>query len=264
MHRSTFVFLVLLVPTLVLTASTATAAPPDAQTIVERMKAALEPDRSSTRDVLMVTSTGGATVQWSARQARKKLKDGKRMLTVLLAPADVKGFALLIWERRDKDDDAQWLYMPFLRRVREILPVATFESFMGTDFTTSDLGFINLRHRKFSLLGEEKLGKEQTYKVQEVLDDPRYYSRIVTWVAADSMLPMRREYYDVANTLWKTELFEDVKSISGVPAPLRIRMQDNQTGTSTEIRESNVRYDAKIPDSLFDPQRLPETVKQKF
>jgi outer membrane lipoprotein-sorting protein len=186
------------------------------------------------------------------------------MLTVLRAPADVKGFALLIWERKDKDADAQWLYLPFLRRVREILPVGTFESFLGTDFTTTDLGFVDLRHRKFSLLAEEKLGNEQTYKVQEVLDDPRYYSRIVTWVAADSMLPLRREYYDVADRLWRTELFEDVKSIGGVPTPLRIRMEDKQTGASTELRVSNVRYDADIPDSLFDPQGLPGAAKQKF
>jgi hypothetical protein len=260
MHRLPFVVLVLLV----LTASTTIAGPPDVQTIVQRMKAALEPERSNTRDIVMVTRTGGESVQWTARQARKKLGDGKRMLTVLLAPTDVKGFALLTWERRDKDADAQWLYLPFLRRVREILPVATFESFLGTDFTTSDLGFINLRHRKFSLLAEEKLGNEQTYKIQEVLDDPRYYSRIVTWVAANSMLPLRRDYYDVGNTLWKTEVYEDVKSIDGVPTPLHIRMEDKQTGASTELQVSNVRYDAEIPDSLFDPQRLPEVAKQPF
>ena len=148
--------------------------------MVERMKAALEPDRSSTRDIVMVTHTGGESAQWAARQARKTLKDGNRMLTVLLAPPDVKGIALLIQERRNENGDRQWLYLPYLRRVREILPLGTFETFLGTDFTTADLGFVDLRQRTFSLLGEEKLGNVQTYKVQEVLKDPRYYSRVVT------------------------------------------------------------------------------------
>jgi outer membrane lipoprotein-sorting protein len=246
-----------------LTTCAAAAAPPDAQTIMERMKAALEPDRSSTRDIVMVTHTNGERTQWTARQARKKLEDGKRMLTVLLAPPDVKGFALLIQERRNQDADRQWLYLPYLRRVREILPLGTFESFLGTDFTTADLGFVDLRHRTFSLLGEEKLGNAATYKVQEVLKDPRYYSRIVTWVATDSMLPLQREYYDVADRLWKLERYENA-TVQGVPTPVRISMEDKQTGNSTELRASNVRYDVQIPDQLFDPARLPETVQQPF
>jgi hypothetical protein len=243
-----------------LTLSPAAAAPPNAQTLAQRMKAAMEPDRSSLRTIVMVLHSGGETVEWTARQARKKLGDGKRMLTVLLEPVDVKGIALLIWERKDQEADAQWIYMPALRRVRKILPVGTFESFLGTDFTTSDLGFIDLRHRKFSLLGKDKIGNVETYKIQEVLKDPRYYSRIVTWIATDSMLPLRRDYYDVANRLWKTETFADVKAIDGVPTSLHIVMEDKQEGSSTELKISQVRYDAPIPDDLFDPLRLPVVV----
>jgi outer membrane lipoprotein-sorting protein len=246
-----------------LTASAAGAASPEARSLMERMKAALEPDRSSTRDMVMVTHTDGESTQWTARQARKKLKDGKRMLTVLLAPPDVKGFALLIQERRKETSDRQWLYLPYLRRVREILPLGTFETFLGTDFTTADLGFVDLRQRTFTLLGEEKLGNAQTYRVQETLKDPRYYSRIVTWIATDSMLPLQREYYDVADRLWKVERYENA-TVQGVPTPVRISMEDKQTGNSTELRASNVQYDVQIPDQLFDPARLPNTVQQPF
>jgi hypothetical protein len=41
-------------------------------------------------------------------------------------------------------------------------------------------------------------------------------------------------------------------------------LEDKETGASTELQVSNVRYDAEIPDSLFDPQGLPEVAKQKF
>jgi outer membrane lipoprotein-sorting protein len=122
---------------------------------------------------------------------------------------------------------------------------------------------VDLRHRTFSLLGKEKLGNTQTYKVQEVLKDPRYYSRIVTWIATDSMLPLQREYYDVADRLWKLELYENT-TVEGLPTPVRIRMEDKQTGNSTELRASNVRYDVQIPDQVFEPGRLAETVQQPF
>jgi hypothetical protein len=85
-----------------------------------------------------------------------------------------------------------------------------------------------------------------------------YYSRVVTWVAADSLLPLQRDYYDVAGALWKTELFEQVSVIDGVPTPLRIRMNDVQAGTSTEINVSEVRYGVDIPDAVFDPEHLPQ------
>jgi hypothetical protein len=269
------------------TAAPVIARPPDAATIAQRMKAALEPERPSIRTlVLVMGSADGAatqpttrqkevrdelgqgtgspdssTTEWTARQARKKLPDGNRILTVLLAPDEVKGVAFLIWERKGGPDE-QWLYLPAVRRVRELTPVSAYEPFLGTDFTFADLGFVNLRDRKFSLLAEETFAGAPAYKVQETLARPVfYYSRIVTWVAKDSLLPLRRDYYDAANRLWKTELYQDIATIDGTPTVLRIRMEDKISDTSTELRVSQVRYDATIPDELFDPQKLPQASK---
>jgi hypothetical protein len=269
------------------TATPVIARPPDAATIARRMKAALEPQRSSIRTLVLAmssaavpaadltksqkevieelgqgqVSTTGSTTEWTARQARKTLPDGNRILTVILAPDEVKGVAFLIWERKGKPDE-QWLYLPAVRRVRKLTPVSAYESFLGTDFTFADLGFVNLRDRKFSLLGQETVAGVPAYKVQEIMASPVfYYSRIVTWVAKDSMLPLRRDYYDAANQLWKTELYQDVAIIDGTPTVLRIRMEDKVADTSTELRVSKVRYDAVIPDELFDPQKLPQVSK---
>jgi hypothetical protein len=70
-----------------------------------------------------------------------------------------------------------------------------------------------------------------------------------------TLLPVQRDYYDPAGTLWKTETFE-VETIDGAPTPIRIVMTDLQGKTSTEQRISNVSYDVNIPDELFDPVRL--------
>jgi hypothetical protein len=240
----------------------AIAGPPNALTIVQGMKRALEPERPSTRTlVLAMRSADGSSTEWTAREARKKLPDGKRILTVILEPDDVAGVAFLIWEQKDAPDK-QWIYLPAVRRVRRLTPVSAYESFLGTDFTFADLGFVSLRGRKFSLLGEETVAGVPAYKVQETLaGSVFYYSRIVTWVAKDSMLPLRRDYYDAGNRLWKTELFQDIATIDGTPTVLLMRMEDKQQYTSTEFRVSRVRYDAAIPDELFDPDRLPQASK---
>jgi len=245
-------------------APAALAGPPDAATIVEKMKAALEPDHSSTRNVIMLIHSEGETVQWTARQAHKKVGDHKRILTVLEEPADVKGVAVLVEERKDQDTNEQWVYLPPIRRVRKIFGFGAFESFLGTDFTYQDLGFIELNHRSFTLLGEETVAGTSCYKVQEVPKNNFYYSRIVSLIAKDSMLPLRLEYYDVANNLWKTETFQEVQTVKGIPTPLHIRMEDVQTGTSTELKMSELHYDVELPDSLFKPETLPDALKHPF
>jgi outer membrane lipoprotein-sorting protein len=127
---------------------------------------------------------------------------------------------------------------------------------LGTDFTYADLGFVRL-HPQYRLLGEEDHGSKKTYKIEESVPKERaYYSRVITWVSKDSMLPIQRDYYDVAGTLWKTEVFEEEK-IDGVPTPIRIQMKDLPGKSSTELRVSDVRYNVEVPDALFDPMQLP-------
>jgi len=173
---------------------------------------------------------------------------------VMLEPAEVTGNAYLIWEPKDKLS-AVWTYMPVLRRVRELAGVDAYEHFLGTDFTYADLGFVRL-HPQYRLLGEEDHGGKKTYKIEESVPKERaYYSRVITWVSKDSMLPVQRDYYDAAGTLWKTELLEE-ETIDGVPTPIRMQMKDLQAKSNTELRVRDVRYDVEVPDALFDPVKL--------
>jgi hypothetical protein len=227
--------------------------------IVKKMKAVFTPVRPSVRKVEITATAAGETTTWDARQAMKEFPDGKRMVMVMLGPPDVKGNAYVIWEPKGQSGSKIWTYMPFLRRVRELVGVDAYEHFLGTDFTYADLGFIRL-HPQYRLLGEEAHRGKATYKIEESVPKERaYYSRVITWVSKDSLLPVQRDYYDPAGTLWKTELFEEDK-IDGVPTLIRIQMQDLQGKSSTEIRVSNVAYDVALPDALFDPMRLPVAV----
>jgi hypothetical protein len=235
----------------------ALAAPPDVLSIVKQMKGVFEPARPSTRKIVISVKAGNEKVQWVAAEGRKELPDGKRMVVALLAPKSLRGAAYLIEEPRNKPA-LLWVYLPALLRLRELLPVDAYEHFLGTDFTYADLGFVRL-HENYKLLGEEEHDGVRAYKVEEQVPKERaYYSRLITWVATDSMLPLERDYYDVAGRLWKRELFDEVSVIDGIPTPLRIRMQDLQAKTSTELDVSEVRYDVDIPDSVFDPEHLPE------
>src|SRR5215472_16694994 len=103
---------------------------PKPEALLQRMKGWLEPSKPSTRQLVMTErSTAADKVEWKAGQARGTVDGSNFVLTVLLEPADVRGTALLIQEQPGKPN-SEWLYLPYLRRVRRVLPVNEFESFL--------------------------------------------------------------------------------------------------------------------------------------
>jgi uncharacterized protein len=235
--------------------SAALADAPKPEILLQEMKAAVEPSMPSVRQLTMTVRSAAESVQWKAAQARAQVDGANVVLTVLLEPADARGTALLMREEPGKST-SEWLYLPLLRRVRRIVPVDEFESFLNTEFTYADMGFVNLQNRKVKLLGEEPLNGIATYKLQETPDDQRTFSRIVTWLSKVTQQPLKREYYDVANRLWKVETFDDVAVIHDVPTALHVRIQDVQTGYSSEYHIDRIDYGVSIPKELFDWQQL--------
>jgi outer membrane lipoprotein-sorting protein len=237
-------------------ADTASApAPPDAMTIVEKMKAVFEPE---VPQVAQFTVTfhpqNEKDVRWVGRQARKMTPEGKRTLVVMLEPVDIKGSAFLVGEQKGQPD-VMWMYMPPIDRIRKLVPVEAYQSFLSSDFTYADLGFVS-RQGQYRLLGEEKHNDRHAYKIEFAPQAQWYYSRIVTWVDTERFVPLQRDYYDVAGRLWKTQIFDQVTRINDKPTPLRIEMRDLQQGTSTIFTLSDIQYNDNIPDTLFDPTHL--------
>ncbi len=235
------------------------AAPLSGKALVEKMHAALEPARTSTRKLTIVVKAVAPeteSTEWTAGQARKKLPDGARILTVVLAPESVKGMALLV-QQQEKGPDRQWVYVPAIRRVRELVPVESHESFLSTDFTYADLGFVR-RDASYKVLGSETRDGVRTSKIEAVPRDQWYYSRIDTWIASDSSLPIRREFHDPAGLLRKVETWGQVTRVDGTSLPLLVRMEDVRQGGSTDLRVGDVVWDREPPDDLFEPRNLPK------
>ena len=228
---------------------------PEATTIVDKMKEVFEPATPRVATVTVTfSSEGSEKVQWVGRLARTVINGEKRTLLVMLEPSDIKTTAFLVQEHKDAADE-MWLYLPPIDRIRRIIPVETYQQFLGTDFTYADLGFVD-RRGQYRLLGKEKHKDRQVYKIDFAPTDQWYYSRIITWVDAETYLPLQRDFYDVANKLWRTQTFDQVAAIDGEPTPLRIEMKDLQQGTSTIFSMSDVQHNDKIPETLFDPMQL--------
>jgi hypothetical protein len=242
---------------MVVAAPLAAEPPPPVNVIVAKMKEAFEPTRPSVRTMSIRVGDMGENEGFTVTEARKQLPDGKYMAIVLQAPADLRGTALLVPEFKDpKKPRTVWSYIPVLRRVRKLLPVDAYNHFLGTDFTYADLGFMR-RDVTYRLLGVEQHAGVQAYKLDERFpQNSYYYSHIIVWVAQSSMLPLQRDYYEAGGALWKTEVFDSVTVIDGVPTVMHAKMTDLFENTSTDLKVTQIKYDVPIPDSVFDWRRL--------
>jgi len=234
---------------------------PPVSTVLQQMKEATDPPRASVRTMNITVDNLGEAQKFVARQARKQFADGKRMTTVVMDPADLRGIGYMVFEPKDQSKPTiMWTYEPFIRRVRKIIAVDNYEHFLGTDFTYADLGFSFMRSKKnVRLVGVEPHAGTAAYKVEEKFSSSQmFYSRIVTWIAQSTMLPLESDYYDPTGRLWKKETFDSVATINGMPTVMHVQMKDLEAGTSSDINLTEVQYDAALPDTLFDPDHLPK------
>lgn len=243
------------------TASLATPAwsadPPSADQVVQQMKAALEPAKPSIRTMTLTFDDQGTKSTFGLVQARKKLADGDRSLTVLLEPDGARGIAYLM-SAAGSGDPTEWLYVPYVQRARKLVSAENYRSFMDTDFTYADLGLLPT-DTKNKLLGTEQVGGKETYKVESIPSSTVkqwYYSRTVTWIDAETLLPVRREFFSPAGDLFKTQTFGSVTRVDGIPTPLQTTITDVGTNTSSTLLVTSVSYDANVPDALFAPEGL--------
>lgn len=236
-----------------LAGAAAAADPPDVDSLIARMKAALEPAQSSIRQVdLAISGEDGGTTQWSIAQARKVVNGQGRILNVLLAPAGSRGIASLTIDGTPAETA---LFVPSIRRVRTLVPRDGYEAFLGSDFTYFDLGFVR-RQDKYKVLGAEPRNGRDAWRIQQIPASPWFYSQIVSWIDQQNLLPIERDYYSPAGDLWKVQTFDNVVTIDGQPESLRIVMEDRQTGGRSVMTVSNLRFGVELPDSLFERSGL--------
>ncbi len=228
---------------------------PDVNTLVGRMKEALEPAKSSVRQMnLSISGETGGTTEWSVAQARKVVDGTGRILNVLLAPASSRGIASLTIDGNPAETA---LFVPSVRRVRTLVPRDGYESFLGSDFTYFDLGFVR-RQDKYTSLGTDMRNGKEAWKIEQVPTSSWFYSKIVLWIDPTTLLPVERDFYSPAGELWKVQTFDKVVTIDGQPVALKTTMEDKQTGGTSTITISDLRFGVDVPDSLFERSGLPQ------
>jgi Outer membrane lipoprotein-sorting protein len=237
---------------------------PDAASIIKRMNQALAPAVPSVRVMTLRVNGPRATVRWRMAQARGEANGSKWMLTVMLLPSSWgKGIALLDEDKPSSTAAAEYIYLPAVQRVRRFTPLQGWEPFFGSDFSYQDFSFPRFGLHP-QLKGTEMHNDIECYRFEEALPNNPYYSKIESWVATDTGLPVERDYYDLPGKLYKSERYEHIVTIQNVPTITKIVMTDVQMDRSSEIDVTSVKYNKEAPPSLFNPNNLPSAAANQF
>ncbi|MCD1655349.1 outer membrane lipoprotein-sorting protein [Treponema zuelzerae] len=225
----------------------------DADSIVKSSRDRIKADTVSSRARMIITAKDGSSSERLLDQYSSDAKGITRSMIVFQKPASVAGTRFLTIETASGADD-RWIYLPALGKVRRIAASEGSGRFVGTDFSYDD---ISSATRDFSadshrVLKEEELRGSLCHVVESTPKDSGYqYSKMISWIAKDSLIALRIELYDRKGTHVKTVDILETKDVQGRLTPMVTKMSTIADGTSTEIRMEIMKYDDPIPEGVF-------------
>ncbi|MFN3585934.1 MAG: outer membrane lipoprotein-sorting protein [Moraxellaceae bacterium] len=207
---------------------------------------------ASVRLQMTLLNSKGDSATRELRVQSLEVAEGERTLMVFETPRDVAGTGLLSWNRRSGEDE-QWLYLPAVKRVKQIGGANKSGPFMGSEFAFEDI--VTPFWQKFSYrhLREETLDGLACDVIERTpLDARSGYRRQLVWIDREQQLIRRIDYYDRRDTLLKTYTASDFHAHGGRHwRPAEMQMVNHQTGKQTRLRWSDWRFGVGLAPDAF-------------
>jgi hypothetical protein len=184
-------------------------------------------------------------------------KDGRLASKVqFLSPTDVAGTKFLTIEKPNGGTE-QHIYLPGLKRTRRITGREREGSFMGSDFTYSDLSRKDDKGAKHVKLPDEQIGKDDCYVIESTPGNPEEagYGKVRAWVRKKDFVALRTKFFDTSSKLVKTLYVKSVGEMDGKPIVKEATMK-NENGHSTDLVVDSLEKRDDIPDAEFSPTSL--------
>jgi hypothetical protein len=194
------------------------------------------------------------------RIVTKVKRDDKmvRSFVEFKAPADVAGTKFLSLQKRGEIAD-QFIYLPAFKKVKRVVGAQRSTSFMGTDFSYSDLDGHDVDRADWKRLADESLGGQDCYVVEGVLRDPTKdsYGKSVVWVHKKHLIPMRIDFYDRdLKTMKKRLVVRKLEKKGERWLAAESVMETPTKGTETRLKVERVDFETPIPEDDLSQRAL--------
>jgi hypothetical protein len=200
---------------------------------------------------LTTYAASGKTAEKRWTYSRLGSHGHSKALLVFTAPADVKGVALLVINHPDRASD-QWMWTPAIQRERRIAHQDRSSRFFGTDFSFEDLEERDLNQYDHTLLGEEEVDGQRTWRIEARPKKSRssQYTRSIVWIRKDNYTPVRIESYK-GSQLARRLNYRDIEKIQNIWTPRTLEMSDLERKSRTVLRLEKLEYNVPMNEADF-------------
>ena len=230
----------------------------DVQTIVNKANivAYYQGKDGKAKVKMTITSKRGQKREREFNILRKDVEDGgdQKYFVYFLRPPDVRRTVYMVHKHADpgKDDD-RWLYLPDLDLDRRIAAGDKRTSFVGSDFLYEDVSGRSLEEDTHELV--ETTDKLFVIKNVPKQPDTVEFSYFNVSIDRKTYVPMKMEFYDKENKLYRVIESQKVEKIQDFPTVVKSVVSNLKTGSKTEMEFTDVKYDIDLED-IFQERYL--------
>lgn len=190
-------------------------------------------------------------------------------LTRFKLPAEIKGEGILFLEQ-DKDQNEVLMYLPAFKKIRRVESQQQSGSFMGSEFSYSDIAMPHASDYEHTLIRQENCGTGPELKglmcyvveskpATEEVRSRTGYSSTRAWVRSDNFMLAKAEYKNLEGELIKKLEASEIKVVDAAQKKWMahsLRIENTKNGHFTLLQFRQVKVNQGIEDSIFTNQNL--------
>lgn len=233
---------------------------PSAEEIMNKWAEARKLDGSEAVVKMNIIDDKGNVRSREISMATKLFDSGKteKRIYRFLAPADVKGTGVLVYDYEDKADDI-WVFLPALRKSRRVVSSERSKSFMGSEFSYADLNIPELKDYTYKIAKEEKVAGADCWVIEVLpktaeVGSSEGYSKKLYWIEKANYAVRKGEFFDTKGALFKVLTADNVKLVD--PGKKRYRtmkmeMVNKQNGRKSLFETTKIANAPNTKDEYF-------------
>lgn len=192
----------------------------------------------------------------------------EKSISFFVSPTDVAGTTYMNFDYTDERDDDSWLYLPALKQVRRVAAGDKSGSFMGSDFTYSDINGINTDWYDYTLLEDNAMvDGHATWKIEST-PKPEFKDKVSSetgyvkshlWIRKDNFVQVQGQIWTERQGRIKYFSAQQVELIDGIWTPLRLQMvsvRNDKKEHASVFQFSNYVYNEHTDDAIFTTQSM--------
>lgn len=222
-------------------------------------------DDGSANLTMTITDRRGRVRTREMTLLRLDIEDGGRQKFYIYfkKPSDVNKMVFMVWKQTKGDDD-RWLYLPAIDLVRRIASSDKRSSFAGGAFTYEDVSGRRSSDDTHELIGEESVAGKEVYIIKNtpVDKDSVEFAYFIARIDKETFLPVRGEYFDKTDKLYRTIEVLETAVIDGIPTAIKARAENLTKGLKTVVEFKDVKYNIGIKESIFKERYLRRPPKE--